>query len=68
MKITKKQHRENEKELIKFCKENHCLMWNYMLTIKRIRNEPEHKILEEKLKKQAEEYKGKGKGSLTLLN
>jgi len=54
---TKKEQKESVKELIKFCKENHCLMYNYMLTIKRIREEPEDKILMEKLKKQAEDYK-----------
>jgi len=37
--LLKKQVKEHEKELIKFCKENHCLMWNYMLAIKSIRNE-----------------------------
>jgi len=56
---TKKEQKEYVKELIKFCKENHCLMYNYMLTIKQIREEPEEKILHEKLKKQAEDYKEK---------
>ncbi len=57
---TKKEHKESVKELIKFCKEdltNYCLMYNYMLTIKQIRKEPEQKELEEKLKKQARDYK-----------
>jgi len=57
--LTKKQLKKQLKELIEFCKENHCLMWRYMLTIKQIRKEPEHKILMEKLKKQAEDYKKK---------
>ena len=57
--LTKKEQKEHTKELIKFCKENHCLMYNYMQTIKRIRKEPEDKILMEKLKKQAEDYKKK---------
>ncbi len=56
---TKEEQEESVKELIEFCKENHCLMYNYMLTIKQIRKEPEDKILMEKLKKQAEEYKKK---------
>ena len=55
--ITKKQHRKNERELIRFCKENHCLMYNYMRTIEQIRKEPEDKILMDKLRKQAKEYK-----------
>ncbi len=54
--LTKKQQKEHEKELIKFCKENHCLMYNYMNTIKNIRNEPQEKILHKKLKKQARKY------------
>ena len=57
--LTKEEHKKNIEELIKFCKENHCLMYSYMLTIKRIRKEPEDKILEEKLKKQAKDYKKK---------
>ncbi len=63
--LTKEEHKENEKELIKFCKDNHCLMYNYMLTIKQIRNEPEDKILMEKLKKQAKDYKKNEKRSPT---
>ncbi len=55
--LTKKEEKEHEKELLKFCKENHCLMYNFMLTIKQIRKELEDKILDEKLKKQAENYK-----------
>ena len=55
--LTKKEEKKQLKQLIEFCKENHCLMYNYMLTIKRIRNEPQEKILHEKLKKQAEDYK-----------
>ena len=54
--LTKKEMKEHREDLIKFCKENHCLMYNYMLTIKGIRKEPEDKILMEKLKKQAEDY------------
>jgi len=50
--LTKKEKREHLKELLRFCKENHCLMWNYMLVIKQIRKEPEEKILEERIKKQ----------------
>ncbi len=57
--LTKKQMEKDMKELIKFCKENHCLMYNYMITIKQIRKEPEDKILYEKLKKQAEDCKKK---------
>jgi len=57
--VTKTQHKEMHKKLIEFCKENHCLMYNYMLTIEQIRKEPEDKILMEKLKKQAEDYKKK---------
>jgi len=37
--LTKKEEKEHEKELLKFCKENHCLMWNYMITIKEVRRE-----------------------------
>ena len=55
--LTKKEVEEQEKKLIKFCEENHCLMYNYMVTIEQIRKEPEDKILMEKLKKQAEDYK-----------
>lgn len=55
--LTKKEEKEHKKELLKFCKKNHCLMWNFMLTIKQIRNEPKQKELEEKLKKQARDYK-----------
>ena len=54
--LTKKQVKEQLKELLNFCKENHCLMYNYMLTIKGIRKEPADKILMEKLKKQADDY------------
>ena len=57
--LTKEEQKEHVKELIKFCKENYCLMYNYMLTIKQIRKEPEDKILMEKLKKQAKDYKKK---------
>lgn len=57
--LTKKELTEQLRELIKFCKENQVLMYNYMLTIKQIRKEPEDKILMEKLKKQAEDYKKK---------
>ena len=58
--LTKKEQKEQLKELIEFCKKdltNYCLMYNYMLTIKQIRKEPEDKILMDKLKKQAEDYK-----------
>ena len=55
--LTKEEIKEQEKQLIKFCKENHVLMWNYMRTIEGIRQEPKDKILEEKLKKQVEDYK-----------
>ncbi len=54
---TKKQQRESVKRLIKFCKDNHCLMYNYMLTIEQIRAEPEDKAMMERLKKQADDYK-----------
>lgn len=37
--LTKKERKENEKELLKFCKDNHCEMWNFMLLIKQIKNE-----------------------------
>jgi len=57
MTVSKKQQKENVKELIKFCKENHCLMWNYMQAIERIRNESRRKELHKKLKKQAKDYK-----------
>ncbi len=60
--LTKKEQKEHLKELIEFCKKdltNYCLMRNYMLTIKQIRKEPEEKLLMEKLKKQADEYKKK---------
>ena len=63
LEITKEEQKEHVKELIKFCKENHCLMYSYMLTIKQIRKEPEDKILMEKLKKQAKDYKKKLKCS-----
>ena len=56
MTISKRQQKKDEKELIKFCKDNHCLMYNYMRTIERIRNEPKDEILMRKLKKQAEDY------------
>jgi len=49
---TKKEIKEQLKEIIKFCKENYCLMYNYMLTIKQIRKEPEDKLMYERLKKQ----------------
>ena len=49
------------KELIEFTKENQSLMWNYMMTIKQIRNEPEEKLMHERLKKQAEDYKKRKK-------
>ena len=61
---TKEEHKEQVKELIKFCKKdlgNHCLMYNYMLTIKQIRKEPEDKLMMERLKKQAEEYQEKAR-------
>ncbi len=58
--ITEKQHKEMLKELIEFNKENQSLMWNYMLTIKQIRNEPKEKLMHERLKKQADDYKKKG--------
>lgn len=57
---TKKEQKENLKELIEFCKKdliNYCLMHNYMLTIKNIRAEPEEKLLMKKLKEQADAYK-----------
>jgi len=57
--LTKKEVKEQLKELLKFCEENHCLMYNYMMTIKKIRQEPEDKILMDKLKKQAKDYKKK---------
>ncbi len=63
---TKKEQKESVKKLIKFCKKdltNYCLMYSYMLTIKQIRKEPEDKILEKKLKKQAEDYKNKTKNN-----
>ena len=60
---TKKERIEQKKELIKFCKKNFCLMYNYMLTIKQIREEPEYKLLMEKLKKQAKDYKTNQKGA-----
>ena len=53
---TKKQHKESVKKLIEFCKKNHCLMYNYMLTIEQIRKEPENELLMKKLKKQADDY------------
>ncbi len=37
--LSKKQLKEQEKELIKFTKKNHCLMWNHMILIQQIRNE-----------------------------
>ena len=43
--LTKKEIREQEKELIEFCKKNHCLMWNYMCMIEKIRNESKDAIL-----------------------
>ena len=59
--LTKKEQREHLKELIEFCKKdsNYCLMWNYMLTIERIREEPEEKLLMKRLKAQADAYKKK---------
>ncbi len=59
--LTKKEVKEHEKELIKFCKENHCLMYNYMLTIKGIRKEPKEKILMERLRRQADDYQRRKK-------
>ena len=58
---TKKEHEESVKKLIKFCKENYCLMYNYMLTIEQIRKEPEHKLMHERLKKQADDYQKRKK-------
>ena len=60
--LTKKEQKEHLKELIEFCKKdltNYCLMYNYMLTIKNIRAEPENKLLMKKLKAQADAYKKK---------
>ena len=37
--LTKKEQKEHRRELIKFCKDNHCFMYNYMSTIKQIREE-----------------------------
>ena len=34
---TEEEREANKKKLIDFCKENHCLMYNYMLTIREIR-------------------------------
>ena len=59
--LTKKEIKEHLKELLKFCKDNQTLMWNFMIMVKRIRKEPEDKILEEKLKKQAKDYENKSK-------
>ena len=58
--VTTKEQTEHERELIKFCKKdltNYCLMYSYMLTIKQIRKEPEDKLMDERLKKQADDYK-----------
>lgn len=40
---TPKEHKEHKRRLIKFCKDedNHCFMYNYMLTIEEIRKEGE---------------------------
>ncbi len=57
--LTKKQHEEHVKKLIRFCKKdltNYCLMYNYMRTIEQIRKEPEDKLMMERLKKQADDY------------
>lgn len=59
--LTKKESKANLKELLKFCKDNQTLMWNFMIMVKGIRKEPEDKTLEEKLKKQAKDYKTKSK-------
>ncbi len=64
--MTKKELREQLKGLLKFCKENHCLMYNSMQIIKQIRKEPEDKILREKLKKQAKDYQQKNGGLRAL--
>ena len=55
--LTKKEEKEQLKELLEFCKENQTVMWNFMITVKGIRKEPEDKILMDKLKKQAKDYK-----------
>lgn len=53
---TKEEMKECLEELLKFCRENQSLMYSHMLTIKQIRKEPEDKILDEKRRKQVEEY------------
>jgi len=55
--VTKKQHKESVEKLIEFCEKNHCLMYNYMLTIEQVRKEPEDELLMKKLKKQADDFK-----------
>lgn len=35
--ISKKEHEQNAKELIQFCKDNHCDMYNHMMNIQSIR-------------------------------
>ncbi len=51
MTLTKNQIKEQLKEIIIFCKENHCLMWNFMMTVKTIKSEEREKIKMEKKKK-----------------
>ena len=38
--ITKEERKKHQEDLIAFCKDenNYCLMYNYMLTIKEIRD------------------------------
>ena len=59
--VTTKQKEEMQKELLEFCTKDWVLMYRYMLTIKQIRKEPEDKLLMERLKKQADEYKKRKK-------
>ncbi len=43
--LTKKEIKQHLKELLRFCKENQNLMWNFMLMVKNIRNEAGEKFI-----------------------
>ena len=47
--LTKKEIKEQLKELLKFCKENHITMWNFMIMVENIRKK-ERELLFEKLR------------------
>jgi len=44
--LTKRECKERLKELLKFCKENQMIMWNFMLMIQRDRKSNEYKLFQ----------------------